>query len=312
MVRAAVIGVGYLGRFHAQKYKHFETEKILPVSLVGVFDANLENSKKVSAELSVRSFETLDQMWDQVDAVTVATSTPFHFEIAKKALLAGKHVNVEKPICLRTSESEELVNLARSKGKVLAVGHSERFSPVFRHFQQAMRRPRFVEFQRLAPFNTRGSDVSVVHDLMIHDLDLLLSLERTNCKLVSCSAGSLLTDGYDWATATFEFASGMGAVVSASRLAPAMTRTVRAYDSHSQYFGNFQTSEAEVMTKGADGSPHRQTENFGKSDNLLLETQNFIEAILGKTALKVSGEDGSKALHLAAAIVSNLETQKSW
>ncbi len=197
-LRAAVVGVGYLGNFHAQKYKTLSQKEEMNLEFVGVCDLSASQVEKAAGELGVQAFLKPEMLVGKVDAVTISTITPTHYELTKFFLENKIHVNVEKPLCLKSSEAEYLVKLAKINGLVLCVGHSERFNPVFSELKTVIPRPRFLEFNRYAPFKLRGSDVSVLHDLMIHDLDLMLAMDSSPSRLVSAQAGKIATKTYDW------------------------------------------------------------------------------------------------------------------
>ena len=305
-LRAAVIGVGYLGNFHAQKYKALSEKLELNVQLVGVCDLNPTQAQKIAGELGVQAWTNPKDLIGKVDVVTIATITPTHFELAKMFLENGVHVNVEKPICLNTSDAKVLVDLAQKKNLTLCVGHSERFNPAFKGLQQVLQKPSFVELNRYATFKARGSDVSVIHDLMIHDLDLMLSLDSSACRLLTAQAGKLATDTFDWCSATFEFESGLKAQVNSSRLSKEMIRSVRAMDSTSIWIANLQTGDLEQTQKVANPEAPitHEVRNLGRGDNLLTETEAFLLAVQGKPNQAVRGVDGMKALELVERILS--------
>lgn len=177
-LRCAVVGVGYLGRFHAQKYKALSESPSRNVQMLGVCDASFDRAQTVAAELGVTAFADYRELVGKVDAVTVASTTKTHYEIAKFFLQNGVHVNVEKPMTVTIGEAEELVALANAKNLKLQVGHVERFNPALQAARQKLQTPLFIECHRLAPFKPRGVDVDVVLDLMIHDLDVILSLVK--------------------------------------------------------------------------------------------------------------------------------------
>ncbi len=313
-LRAAVVGVGYLGTFHAQKYKALSQKMEMNLDLVGVCDLGKSQADKVAGDLGVQAFYKPDQLIGKVDAVSIATITPTHYELAKFFLENGIHVNVEKPICLKTSEADELVALAKTKGLTLCVGHSERFNPAFNQLKSVLHRPRFIELNRYAPFKLRGSDVSVLHDLMIHDLDLMLALDSTKPRLVSAQAGKLVTKTYDWCSASFEFESGLRAQVNCSRMAKEMTRAIRAVDEKNIWIANLQTGEVE-QTKVVDNNENPvafDVKSVGRGDNLLTETESFVQTIHGQSVVHVSGEDGKRALRLVEEIMSFVESQRGW
>lgn len=311
-LRAAVIGVGYLGYFHAQKYQLLSSKSELGVELVAVCDLQEAQARKVAQELGVEAFFKAEDLLGKVDVVTIATITPSHYELAKMFLASGIHVNVEKPICVNSSEAAELVALARKMDRVLCVGHSERFNPAFREFQKSVRDPQYIEFNRSAPFKARGSDVSVLHDLMIHDLDLMLTMDKSPCRLLTAQAGRVLTPTYDWCMAAFEFESGLKVLINSSRLAKEMTRSIRAADSTGIWTANLQAGELQ-QTKASDQKEApliHEVQNTGRGDNLLSETEAFLLEIQGKASGAVKGEDGLKALDLIEKILALIESQR--
>lgn len=300
-LRGAVIGVGYLGTFHAQKYKALSEE--LGFEFVGVCDAFSAQADKVAKELGVKAFHKPEELLGQVDFVTIATTTPYHYELAKLFLKNKIHVNVEKPMTVLVKEAEELVALAKQNSVQLAVGHSERFSPVLAEMKTHLQKPALVELQRHAPFKARGAEVSVILDLMIHDLDLMLSLDSSEVVLTSASHGSVVSETEDWVTASFAFQSGMKALISVSRTASAMTRTMKMISKEKVVLGNFQTGDVEVGSPQGREQIAFETKNAGRGDNLMLETKNFVLAIQGKESLRVSGQDGLRALRLAEEVL---------
>lgn len=309
-LRAAVVGVGYLGNFHAQKYKTLETKPELNVELIGVCDLNEAQAQKVAGELNVAVFKKPEELIGHADAVTIATITPTHYELGRFFLSQGLHVNIEKPLCLKPAEAAELVHIAREKNLVLCVGHSERFNPAFKELKTLLQGPRFLELNRYAPFRLRGSDVSVLHDLMIHDLDLMLALEPSPCRLVSAQAGKMVTQTYDWCSAVFEFESGLRAHVNCSRLAKTMTRSIRAIDARSIWNANLQTGELEEtkLTEDPESPVSFEVRNLGRGDGLLTETEAFLQAIQKQPNSAVRGEEGAKALELVDKIIKMIES----
>lgn len=309
-LRAAVIGVGYLGRFHAQKYRDLCAAQFKEkVQLIGVCDLNAENAAKVAAECGTASFTSPKQLIGNVDLVTIATITPKHYELAKFFLENGVHVNVEKPMTVQVSEAQALVALAKKKNLVLTVGHSERFSPVFSELKKYVFSPKTIELHRHAPYKSRGADVSVVHDLMIHDIDLALSLDPSKAKVKSAQGGNLASPSLDWARCEIEFESGFNALISVSRMASQMTRSFRLVDEKENFEGNFQTGDFSRVnfSRGLD---HVQIHNHncGKGDNLYSETENFMQAVLAKQTgaiVKplVPGDDGLRAMEIVQAVL---------
>lgn len=301
-IRCAVIGVGYLGRFHAQKYK-----MIPDAELVGVADANPERAKEIATELGVSAFLSPNDAIGKVDAVTIAASTQAHYELTKLFLSHGIHVNVEKPMTSTVDQAKELVELAKSKNLCLQVGHVERFNPALQAARAKLEMPLFIECHRLAPFKPRGVDVDVVLDLMIHDLDVILSLVKSPVKSISAVGAPVLTQLADIANARVEFESGTIANITSSRVSQSATRKFRVFQK-SQYLSiDFGTGEVNLTTKTGefegDNLPLEfEAWSLEKGDALLAETQAFVRSVQTGESPVVSGEDGMVAIRLAEQI----------
>ncbi len=307
-LRAAVVGVGYLGRFHAQKYQHIEGAE-----LAGVYDADAERAATVAKELGVRAFTTLDELVGTVDLATVASSTSSHFEIAQFLLKNKIHAHVEKPITVKSQEGLVLCELAKQNGLCLQVGHVERFNPALRAAHAKLKKPLFIECHRLAPFKPRGVDVNVVLDLMIHDLDMILHLVDSEPVAVHAIGTPVLTKTIDIANARIEFKSGTVANVTASRVSMNAQRKFRVFQ-ESQYLSlDFGTGDVRLLTKTgevqANGLPGIANDSWSleKSDALLEETKSFVAAVSEKRQPEVTGMDGVKALQLAETIIDHIE-----
>lgn len=304
-IRCAVVGVGYLGRFHAQKYKALADE----VELVGVCDASAERAAEIGSELQVPVFSDYRELKGRVDAVTVASTTRTHYEIAKFFLENGVNVNVEKPMTVTIEEAEDLVRLARSRGLKLQVGHVERFNPALRSAQSKLNIPLFIECHRLAPFKPRGVDVDVVLDLMIHDLDVILSLVKSPVKSVSAVGAPVLTKFVDIANARIEFESGTVANVTASRVSQSATRKFRVFQQDQYLSIDFGTGELNLTTRkpGQEWKDDQIPLDFEawsleKGDALLAETKAFVHAVRTGESVVVSGEDGLVAMRVAMQV----------
>ncbi len=307
-LRAAVVGVGYLGRFHAQKYKLIDR-----CELVGVYDADRARAEDVARELNVRAFHSLEELPGQIDAATVATTTSSHFEIAKYLLEKNIHLHVEKPITTTSHEAQVLCDLAASRGLKLQVGHVERFNPALVSAEEKLKTPLFIECHRLAPFKPRGVDVNVVLDLMIHDLDMILHLVKSEPVAVAAVGTPVITRTDDIANARIEFQSGAVANVTASRVSLNSQRKFRVFQD-SQYLSmDFGAGEVRLFTKtgewNGEGTPPIEMEawNLEKSDALLRETDAFIESCLSGHPCAVTGEDGLRALRLAEQIIDAIK-----
>jgi predicted dehydrogenase len=306
IIRCAVVGVGYLGRFHAQKYKAIEGAE-----LIGVCDASAERAKEVAGELGVAAFASYQDLIGKVDAVTIASTTRTHFEISKFFLENGVHVNVEKPMTVTIAEGEELVALAKAKGVHLQVGHVERFNPALTAAKSKLQTPLFIECHRLAPFKPRGVDVDVVLDLMIHDLDVILSLVKSPVKSVSAVGTPVLTKLVDIANARIEFESGTVANVTASRVSQTATRKFRVFQQQQYLSIDFGSGEVNLTTKTGEWKDDQIPLEFDawsleKGDALLAETKAFVHSVKTGEPVVVSGQDGLVALRLATQIQNEL------
>jgi predicted dehydrogenase len=306
-LRCAVIGVGYLGRFHAQKYKALQDDSAGMARLVGVCDGNPARAEEVAKELGVPAFSSYRDLIGQVDAVTVAASTQAHYEIARAFLESGVHVCVEKPMTATLPQAEELVRLAREKNLKLQVGHVERFNSALSAAKEKLGVPLFIECHRLAPFKPRGVDVDVVLDLMIHDLDVILSLVKSPVASVSAVGAPVLTALADIANARIEFESGAVANVTASRVSQGSTRKFRVFQ-NKQYlsidFGTGEVNLTSLIGEWKDGQVPLELDawNLGKTDALLEETKSFVRAVAKGEPVVVTGEDGLTAMRLAERI----------
>ncbi|HPI41467.1 MAG TPA: Gfo/Idh/MocA family oxidoreductase [Pseudobdellovibrionaceae bacterium] len=293
-LKAAVVGVGYLGRFHAQKMKNHPL-----VELVGVSDMNPQNIEKVSAELSVSGYLRYQDLIGKVDAVTIAASTLAHYEIARFFLQNGVHVNVEKPITSKSTEAESLVQLAKEKNLVLTVGHVERFNPVILAAQKQRKPgPEFIELIRKGPFKERGADVNVLYDLMIHDIDLLLWLGQSEIQDIRGMGGVLVSKELDWCQVHITLKNGIQSLIQVSRVSPVSERRLHIHQGCQILVADTQNLKLEILSKSNQPGEFLSVSSipFEKFDALQLETNAFVEAVQGVTPLKLTGQDGLNAL----------------
>jgi predicted dehydrogenase len=313
VLRAAVVGVGYLGRFHAQKYKALSEEPDAKVTLIGVCDGSETRAKEIADELKVQAFTNPRDLLGKVDCVTIAATTSAHYELCKLFLENSVHVNVEKPITTTSKQAEEICRLAEKNNLKLQVGHVERFNPALIASSEKLRKPLFIECHRLAPFKPRGVDVSVVLDLMIHDLDMILHLVKSEPVSVSANGAKVLTKTYDIANARIEFKSGTVANVTSSRVSVKSERKFRVFQENQYLSLDFGSGEIRLLTKTGeftdmDNLPiDTETWNLEKSDALLAETRSFVESIVHDRPCVVTGHDGLKALKLAEDIIDVIE-----
>ncbi|MEP7150866.1 MAG: Gfo/Idh/MocA family oxidoreductase [Nitrospira sp.] len=301
-LRAGVIGVGHLGQHHA---RHYAT---LPGSiLVGVFDAEASRAKLIADRHAVEAWTDLNDLLRNVEIVSVAAPTSAHFAATKACLEAGKHVLVEKPIAATSAEARELVALAAQRRCLLQVGHSERFNPIMQRMRPYIDRPAFVECHRLSAFGERGTDVDVVLDLMIHDLDLVLSFNPGPVEEVRAAGVPVLSSNIDIANARIAFASGCVANVTASRVSTNKMRRLRVFQRDRYVSIDFQTRQAVVsrrtQTTGAKPAIDVESYQAGDEEPLRLELDSFIQAVASGSRPLVSGEDGEAALNLAMRVL---------
>ncbi len=311
-LRGAVIGVGYLGTFHGQKYRDLCQNRFQnQIEFVGVCDVNAEQAKKVASDLGVTAFFDPQELIGKVDLVSIATVTSSHFEMAKLFLENGIHVNVEKPMTVTTVEAETLVAMAKAKKLTLCVGHSERFNPAFQAMKSEIKKISHMDLQRHAPYKSRGAEVSVVHDLMIHDIDLALSLDSSSCQVIRAEGGALLSKTLDWANADLHFSSGATAHISVSRMAPQMTRVLKVIEASCCHEVNFQTGDWSLLSPTTpDLGLKIEVKNCGKGDNLKLETEAYFQAVLNQAPSAITGEDGRRALRIVEQVIAKVATNK--
>jgi predicted dehydrogenase len=302
-IRAAVVGVGYLGRFHAQKYA------VLPgCELLAVADSSEAARNSVAAEVGARACADYRELLGEVDAVSVATQTPSHFEIAAQFLRHGAHVLVEKPITETVEQARELIGLARAADLRLQVGHLERFNAAILAAEPHMRAPRFLECQRLAPFRERGTDVNVVLDLMIHDIDIIQSIVRSEIVAIDAIGTPVFSDEIDIANARLRFANGCVANATASRVSLKTERKMRLFQDDAYLSIDLQHKILTVIRKreaGAAPGPLPvviEEQNLDQGDALKAEIESFLECIRQGSRPVVDGEDGLRALETALRI----------
>jgi len=302
-VRTAVIGAGYLGRFHAQKFA------LLPESqLVAVVDVVEEAREQVAAETGCRAIADYRDILDEVDAVSIATPTPLHHEIAKHCLERGVHVLVEKPITQTPGQARELIEVAARHDRILQVGHLERFNAAILALGDTLGQPRFIESHRLAPFKERGTDVNVVLDLMIHDIDLIQSLVGAPIESIDAVGASVFSSGLDIANARIHYASGCVANTTASRVSLKTERKLRLFQDDAYVSIDLQQKVLTIVRKpppGTNVAPGQvviEERSYEQGDALKLEIAEFLRSIREGRPPVVSGVDGLLALETAIRI----------
>jgi len=305
--KCAVIGVGYLGQFHAEKYAASKQAE-----LVAVCDSSAERAKEIADRLGCEAFTDPADLIGRVEAVSIAAPTQLHFSLSRFALQNGLHVLVEKPITARIEDAEEIDLLAQQRGLVLQVGHLERFNPTVSALMKSPPTPRFIESHRLAPFKTRGADVNVVLDLMIHDVDIVLHLTDSKVRTIHASGARVISQEIDIANARIEFESGCVANITASRVSGKSERMMRVFSENEYTVLDLQgkTLRRHRVGDGIDqnGMPiiESETLTLDGSDALALEIEAFLNSIRTGAPVATSGREGVEALRTATQITELL------
>ena len=301
-IRIGVIGIGYLGKFHLEKF-----QKNKDCQLVWLIDKNIKNLKNYKDKYNVST--NYKEIVDDVDAVSIVTPTVNHYEIARYFIERNKHVLIEKPMTQTVSEAKKLINLAKKHKKTIQIGHLERFNPVIRKVSSLIKNPLFIEVHRLAQFNPRSTDVNVVYDLMIHDIDITTSLVPSKIKKISSFGKSIITNKIDIANARLEFFNGTIANLTASRISQKSERKIRIFEKDKYLSLDFLQSKLKIVEKVKKKSSKlfKTLEyNYKKTDALNDEIIDFINSIRMNKKPLVDGIQGMEALKLAAAISKKL------
>lgn len=311
-LRAAVVGVGYLGNFHAQKYKNNPD-----CNLIGVCDSSAEQAKKIGSALSVDSYSNPKDLIGKVDLVTVACSTQYHYEVVKLFLEEGIPVNVEKPMTATLEQAEKLVEISERKNVLLTVGHIERFSPSVNEVKNKSLGFTNLELTRWSPFKFRGSDVSVIFDLLIHDIDLVFWFNQgRSLKNWMCSGDVVVSKNLDRVNVVFEFEEQNKTIlttVSVNRSSFKPVRKIRLDTKQFSILADTATHEIEMW----DFNPRSEKDTdriqskiwtLDKIDSLQLETDCFVNSVLGQSRLRVTAQDGLTAMKWADAIEKRLRS----
>jgi predicted dehydrogenase len=294
-IRTAVIGAGYMGRFHAQKLAGLPE-----AALAVVIDADPARAAEIAAPAGAAHGTDYRPWLDRIDAACVAVPTERHFAVVRDCLEAGVHVLVEKPIATSLEEADALLELAAARRRVLQVGHLQRFNPAFQALA-AGGAPLYIDIERLAPFKSRGTDVDVVLDLMIHDLDLVMALARAPVEQLAASGFRVLTGAIDIATARIEFADGAVASLSASRVSQAPVRKLRVFR-HDSYVSADLQGQTLRHVRRADSAIEETEQAFARVDELQAQAAAFLDAVRGKAPPLVTGAQGRQALALALQV----------
>lgn len=318
MLKVGVVGCGHLGKIHIKLLSESKN-----YFLVGVYDPNLEESKTISEKFNCTHFKNFNELLENIDVLNIVTPTPFHFEYAELAINKKKHVFIEKPVCSNTNESNKLIKLSRSKDIKIQVGHVERFNPAFTKVEKEINNPMFIESHRLAKFNPRGTDVSVVLDLMIHDIDIILKSVKSNVKEVSSVGVSVISKTPDIANARIEFENGCVANLTASRVSLKNMRKTRFFQSGKYISIDFLNRESEIVEidKKNSGIPIMTLElgngvkkniyfnkpQISQNNAILDELNSFAFSVNENKTPKVDIVDGHNALDIALKIIANFK-----
>jgi len=306
-----VVGVGYLGQFHAEKYAKMEG-----VELVGVVDVNPTRAREIARRSHTQSFFHYSELFKKTQAVSIAVPTPLHHPIAKDFLLHGQDVLLEKPICTTLEEADELIGLAESKRLILQVGHLERFNGALTALRGMVRDPLLIESRRLSPFTGRETDVNVVLDLMIHDIDIALTLVQSKPRRVQAVGLPVITSLIDVANARIEFDNGCTADLTASRVSEEKTRRTRIFQADGILSIDYLLQKASLSRKAASpekgGTPRMMIKRIPvkKVDLLEREIRAFVKGVRDRDNVQVSGREGRRALEMALRIIQRMERKK--
>ena len=324
-VKIAVIGTGHLGKIHTKLLKNVENAE-----LSGVYDVDAEKAKLVAEEFEIKQFNSLDEVFESSEAVSIVATTSAHHELVKKAFEKNIHVMVEKPITATIEEGEELVKIADERKLKFQVGHIERFNPALLSLEDIVLDPMFIQTDRLAQFNPRGTDVAVVLDLMIHDIDIILSMIKSPVVDIKANGVAVVSDNIDIANARLEFENGAVANVTASRISQKRMRKMRMFQRDAYISLDFNDGLAEVfrlmepanvdassmMSFGEMGVGNKkkivtyEQPQMKEVNALQHELQLFVNAVKNDTSTVVTGHDGLRALRVAQEIISKIGENK--
>lgn len=321
-LQIGVAGVGKLGTYHLQNLL-----QIPSAQLIGIHDIDYEHGKQRAQEYDTQFFESYVDLLDKVDAISIAVPTTSHFDVALQALQKGKPIFIEKPIAATTPEAKELIEIATKNSIPLQVGHIERFNPAFRCLDLDETKPMFIEAHRLASFDPRGSDVAVVYDLMIHDIDLVSTIVKSPIRRIDASGVSVISSSEDIANARIQFENGCVANLTASRMSLKKMRKMRLFQQSSYVSIDFLTGQTEVYSLQdlpenmsattpipwgvieRDGTRKQITYKKKKAEEknaLRAELQSFVDAVLNGKQPEVTGEDGVRAMEIADQVLEQI------
>ena len=322
MLKVGVFGVGHLGKFHLNNWLEIENVKV-----VGIVDTDADMADEVAEKYGIKRFSSADKLIDACDIVDIVVPTQFHYELCIKAIRKGKHVFVEKPLANTLEEAKTIVNMVNEANVKFQVGHVERFNPAFLALKDVDMHPMFIEVHRLAQFNPRGTEVSVVLDLMIHDIDIILSLVKGNVRSINASGVAVMTDTPDIANVRIEFDNGCVANLTSSRISMKKMRKMRLFQKDAYIAIDFLEKNAEIIRIKEEADENAfcfdlETPNGTKtiavnnpevvdSNAIKNELQSFVDAIINDTPTVVSEMDGYAAMEVAHQIITKINAAKT-
>lgn len=303
-LRVGVVGVGHIGTNHARLYAGVENGEF-----TAIYDTDGAKAEQVAREFGTTAASSLKDFAARIDAASIATPTSSHFEVARELLEAGKHLLIEKPIAEKTADASALAELAAKRQLVLQVGHVERFNPVLGALEERLTRPRFIEAHRLSPYPNRSTDIGVVLDLMIHDLEIILHLVRSPVDTIDAVGVPVLSRGEDIANARLRFENGCVANVTSSRISPERMRKIRVFQEDAYLSLDYQTQTGDIYRRSATGI-NREDVAIEPGEPLKRQLAAFIECAATGRAPKVSGLEATAALELAVEITRRIDSQR--
>lgn len=293
-IKMALVGCGHMGKIHLQKLSSFDE-----IQIVGIVDVDTKRANDLAQPINVPAFNNYKKLLGNVDGVIIATPTETHYQIAKDFLKSGTHILLEKPITSRQDQAQELINLAQTRQLILQVGFLERFNPAFSKILPIIKKPLLIESRRLSEFTGRSTDIDVVLDLMIHDIDLILSIVREDVCDIRAQGVSFITDKLDMASARIEFSNGCIADLNASRISSKKERTLTVFEANQIFFIDLLNRRVVYSAKEQNKDIDTEEYTVDPIDAVKYEISLFIQSILTGTAPIVRGEDGLRALTLA-------------
>ncbi len=306
--RVGVIGVGYLGKFHAQKYASMDG-----VDLVGIVDINKQQAQDIAKDLCTNAYSDYKDLFGKVDAVSIVVPTPVHFAVARDFLENNINVLIEKPMTTSLEDADELIKISESKNLVIQVGHLERFNPAITASKDIIKKPMFIESHRLSIYKERCADVSVVLDLMIHDVDIILNFVRSDIMSIHAAGIPVISEYVDIANARLEFTNGCIANLTASRISTKNERKIRLFQKDAYVSLDFANHKITIIRQGGEGSEglipgmEIKQRSFSNSDALEDELKSFVKAVKKCESPEVTGRMGRDALKVALSIMEQID-----